>query len=520
MNSSLLLMRFRCGLISSGDSTFNILLQERDIVYGGDIKLEKLLKEADELFPLNKGMSILSECPVGLIGDDINAVAKKMENELDKLVVPCNCEGFRGVSQSLGHHISNDSIRDHIIGKFEFKEEAGPYDVALIGDYNIGGDVWAAKPILEEIGLNVKSVWTGDGEVEKIGATHSVKLNLIHCYRSMNYISRHMEEKYGIPWMEYNFFGPTKIEESLRAIAAQLGRSPSTVSREIQRNGGYAAYRASKAEKAAWERALRPKLCKLASRPALTRVIAMKLQLEWSPEQIAGWLKQRYPQDERYQVSHETIYKSLFIQARGVLKKELLAYLRTERTVRRPRQTTLKGKGLGQIPEAISISERPASIEDRAVPGHWEGDLIAGSNGSHIATLVERHTRYVMLAKVSSKDTETVVEALIKQARKLPADLYKTLTWDRGAEMKGHKKFSLATDIRVFFCDPKSPWQRGSNENTNGLLRQYFPKGTDLSVHSQLELNRVARQLNTRPRKTLDYETPADRFNACVASTG
>jgi IS30 family transposase len=308
-------------------------------------------------------------------------------------------------------------------------------------------------------------------------------------------------------------------QQSLRAIAAQLGRSPSTVSREIQRNGGYAAYRASKAEKAAWERALRPKPCKLASRPALTRVIAVKLQLEWSPEQIAGWLKQRYPQDERYQVSHETIYKSLFIQARGVLKKELLAYLRTERTVRRPRQTTLKGKGLGQIPEAISISERPASIEDRAVPGHWEGDLIAGSNGSHIATLVERHTRYVMLAKVDGKDSATVVEALIKQARKLPTELYKSLTWDRGSEMKDHKKFTLATDIQVYFCDPKSPWQRGSNENTNRLLRQYLPKGTDLSVHSQAELNRVARRLNERPRKTLDYETPADRFAACVAST-
>ena len=307
---------------------------------------------------------------------------------------------------------------------------------------------------------------------------------------------------------------------SLRAIASQLGRSPSTVSREIQRNGGYAAYRASKAEKAAWQRALRPKPCKLASRPALTRVIAMKLQLEWSPEQIAGWLRQRYPQDERYQVSHETIYKSLFIQARGVLKKELLAYLRTERTVRRPRQTTLKGKGLGQIPEAISISERPASVEDRAVPGHWEGDLIAGSNGSHIATLVERHTRYVMLAKVDGKDSATVVQALIKQARKLPTELYKSLTWDRGSEMKDHKKFTLATDIQVYFCDPKSPWQRGSNENTNRLLRQYFPKGTDLSVHSQAELNRVARRLNERPRKTLDYETPADRFAACVASTG
>jgi nitrogenase molybdenum-iron protein alpha chain len=208
--------------VNSFPMDFTSDFQERDIVYGGDKKLEVLLREADELFPLNKGMSILSECPVGLIGDDINAVAKKMEAELGKLVVPCNCEGFRGVSQSLGHHISNDSIRDHIIGKFEFPEPIGPYDVALIGDYNIGGDVWAAKPILEEIGLNVKSVWTGDGEVEKIGATHQVKLNLIHCYRSMNYMCKVMEEKWNIPWLEYNFFGPTKIEESLRAIGERF----------------------------------------------------------------------------------------------------------------------------------------------------------------------------------------------------------------------------------------------------------------------------------------------------------
>jgi IS30 family transposase len=298
-----------------------------------------------------------------------------------------------------------------------------------------------------------------------------------------------------------------------------LGRSPSTISREIQRNGGYAAYRANKAEQAAWERAKRPKPCKLEGRSRLIKAISSKLREQWSPEQIAGWLKREHPDNEYFHVSHETIYKSLFIQARGVLKKELMAHLRRERTIRRPRRNTLKNKGLGQIPDAATIRERPASVEDRAVPGHWEGDLIAGTNGSHIATLVERHTRYVMLAKVRSKDTETVVDALIKQARKLPADLYKTLTWDRGAEMKGHKKFSLATDIQVYFCDPKSPWQRGSNENTNGLLRQYFPKGTDLSVHSQVELNRVARQLNTRPRKTLDYETPADRFNACVAST-
>jgi IS30 family transposase len=248
-------------------------------------------------------------------------------------------------------------------------------------------------------------------------------------------------------------------------------------------------------------------------------VITRQLQYEWSPQQIAGWLKRRYPDNERYHVSHETIYKSLFIQARGVLKKELLACLRTQRTVRKPRRSSLKGKGLGKIADAVPISERPPGVEDRAVPGHWEGDLIAGTNGTHIATLVERQTRYVMLAKIDNKNTDTVIRALIKQSQKLPAELYKSLTWDRGSEMSNHKRFTLATDIQVYFCDPKSPWQRGSNENTNRLLRQYFPKGTDLSVHSQAELNRVARRLNERPRKTLDYETPADRFAACVAST-
>lgn len=306
---------------------------------------------------------------------------------------------------------------------------------------------------------------------------------------------------------------------SIRSIAAQLGRSPSTVSREIQRNGGNVPYRASSAEDAAWQRTLRPKACKLADRPKLVRIITVRLQRQWSPEQIAGWLKRRYPNQEHYHVSHETIYKSLFIQARGVLKKELLACLRTQRVARRPKHASLKGKGLGKIVDAIPISERPASVEDRAVPGHWEGDLIEGSNKSYIATLVERQTRYVMLAKVENKTTDTVIKALIKQSGKLPEELYKSLTWDRGAEMSGHRRFTLATDIQVYFCDPQSPWQRGSNENTNRLLRQYFPKGTDLSVHSQAELNRVARQLNERPRKTLDYETPADRFAACVAST-
>jgi len=307
---------------------------------------------------------------------------------------------------------------------------------------------------------------------------------------------------------------------SLRAIASQLERSPSTISREISRNGGLKHYRASQSDNAAWDRAHRPKHCKLADSPILQRIVARKLRSHWSPEQIAGWLKRTFPGNESYQVSHETIYRSLFIQARGVLKKELLQYLRTKRTIRRPKHASLKGQGLGQITNAVSIRERPASVEDRAVPGHWEGDLIAGSNNSYIATLVERHTRYVMLAKVSGKDTETVINALVKQAHSLPKELYRSLTWDRGSEMADHQRFTLATDIDVYFCDPQSPWQRGSNENTNRLLRQYFPKGTDLSVHSQAKLNAVARQLNERPRKTLDFETPAERFNACVASTG
>ena len=307
---------------------------------------------------------------------------------------------------------------------------------------------------------------------------------------------------------------------SMRSIAESLGRAPSTVSREIRRNGGPRRYRASQAEQAAWGRARRSKRCKLVENRALARVVASKLMLHWSPDQVAGWLKRTYPDDENYQVSHETIYRSLFIQARGALKKELLQHLRSQRVMRRSRRKSLKGQGLGQITDTVSIRERPASVEDRAVPGHWEGDLIFGTKHSQIATLVERHTRYVMLAKVNGKDTETVINALIKQAHKLPKELYKSLTWDRGSEMADHCRFTLATDIDVYFCDPQSPWQRGSNENTNRLLRQYFPKGTDLSEHSQARLNAVARQLNERPRKTLDYETPAERFNACVASTG
>ena len=306
---------------------------------------------------------------------------------------------------------------------------------------------------------------------------------------------------------------------SMRAIAAQLGRSPSTVSREIARNGGYDDYRASLAEQAAWDRAQRPKRCKLACSKPLSRVVAKKLQSQWSPQQIAGWLKREYPGNEDQQVSHETIYRTLFIQSRGALKKELQQCLRSKRVMRRGKTSSLKGQGLGKIPYAVPISERPASVKDRAVPGHWEGDLIAGSNNTFIATLVERHSRYVMLAKLDNKNTQTVISALIKQSKKLPNELYKSLTWDRGSELTDHQHFTLATDIKVYFCDPQSPWQRGSNENTNRLLRQYFPKGTDLSIHSQAKLNAVARQLNERPRKTLEYETPAERFNACVALT-
>ncbi len=293
--------------------------------------------------------------------------------------------------------------------------------------------------------------------------------------------------------------------QSLRSIAVDLDRAASTVSREIRRNGGGDAYRATEADERAWERARRPKPCRLVCRPQLRRLVEQKLREDWAPQQITGWLKRTYPGDEFYRVSHETIYRSLFIQARGAFKKGLTQYLRSKRTIRRSRHASRKGRGGGQIQDLISIRERPAAVEDRAVPGHWEGDLLAGSNNSYIATLVERHSRYVMLAKVSGKQTATVVTAL---------------TWDRGLEMADHKRFTLATDIAVYFCDPKSPWQRGSNENTNGLLRQYFPKGTDLSLHSQQQLDKVARKLNGRPRQTLEFETPAERFSACVASTG
>src|ERR1700744_6163904 len=308
------------------------------------------------------------------------------------------------------------------------------------------------------------------------------------------------------------------LRRSLRSIARHLGRSASTVCREVSRNGGVDRYRAAVTNQAAWDRARRPNLCKLSCHPFLRRTVSIGLRRQWSPEQIAGWLKRTYPGEPQNQVPQETIYRSLFIQARGVRKKELLEHLRARRTIRRSRHASLKRNGLGQIKDAVSISERPASVEDRAVPGHWEGDLIGGAKNSYVATLVERHSRYVMLVKVANKDTESVVTVLIKQSRKLPGELYQSLTWDRGKELAAHKRLALASNVEVYFCDPRSPWQRGSNENTNRLLRQYLPHGTDLSVHSQAKLSAIARQLNERPRKTLLYRTPAETFADCVAA--
>jgi IS30 family transposase len=291
------------------------------------------------------------------------------------------------------------------------------------------------------------------------------------------------------------------------------------VSREVTRHGGRPAYRAHAADDQAWNCALRPKRCLLATRRKLRNIVASKLILDWSPEQISGWLKNQYPDDESLRVSHETIYRSLFIQARGVLKKELMDHLRSKRRMRRSRHASPSGQCRGQIVDAVSIRERPAEAEDRAIPGHWEGDLLSGAKNSYIATLVERHSRFAMLIKVPSKETEAVVAALSQHVRKLPATLRRTLTWDRGLEMAKHKDFTVATDVKVYFCDPQSPWQRGTNENTNLLLRQYFPRGTDLSPFSQAQLDQVSLRLNQRPRKTLGFETPVSRLQASVAST-
>ena len=306
---------------------------------------------------------------------------------------------------------------------------------------------------------------------------------------------------------------------SIREIARHLDRAASTVSREVTRHGGRPAYRAHEADDQAWESALRPKKCLLAVNRKLRNIVASKLILDWSPEQVSGWLKTRHPDDQSMRVSQETIYRSLFIQARGVLRKELMDHLRSKRRMRRSRHASVSGQSRGQIVDAISIRERPPEVEDRAIPGHWEGDLLSGAKNSYMATLVERHSRFAMLIKVSSKDTEVVVATLSRHVRKLPATLRRSLTWDRGLEMAKHKTFTVATDVKVYFCDPQSPWQRGTNENTNLLLRQYFPRGTDLSAYSQAQLDRVALRLNQRPRKALGFETPASRLQASVAST-
>ena len=306
---------------------------------------------------------------------------------------------------------------------------------------------------------------------------------------------------------------------SIREIARRLNRAASTVSREVLRHGGRPEYRANEADTQAWGSAWRPKRCLLALNHKLRNIVTSKLILDWSPEQISGWLKTQYPDDGSMRVSHETIYRSLFIQARGVLKKELMDHLRSKRRMRRSRHASEHGQSRGQIVDAISIRERPAEVEDRAIPGHWEGDLLSGAKHSYIATLVERHSRFVMLIKVPSRDTAEVVRALSKNVRKLPATLRRSLTWDRGLEMAKHKDFTVATDVKVYFCDPQSPWQRGSNENTNGLLRQYFPRGTDLSPISQARLDQVSLRLNQRPRKTLGFQTPASKLQASVAST-
>ena len=302
-------------------------------------------------------------------------------------------------------------------------------------------------------------------------------------------------------------------------IARLLDRAPSTISREVARNGCRKTYRALSAEGRALQRSLRPKPCLLAKLPSLQRLVAKKLQCQWSPQQISGWLKAEHPGDKTMQVSHETIYKSLFIQARGVLKKELLAHLRSRRIMRRGKTSSTGDQTRGQIIDAVSIRDRPAEIEDRAIPGHWEGDLLSGAKNTHIATLVERTSRFVMLIRLEGKDSQTVIDALVRKVRELPRGLMASLTWDRGTELAYHKKFTVATDVAVYFCDPQSPWQRGSNENTNGLLRQYFPKGTDLSAYNQDALDQVALSLNTRPRKTLGFLTPADKLNSVVALT-
>ena len=308
---------------------------------------------------------------------------------------------------------------------------------------------------------------------------------------------------------------------TVRAIARRLQRAPSTVSREIRRHGGRSRYRAQRADRRAWARARRPKACCLATRPALRRAVAAKLARQWSPQQISGWLRTAFPSDPAMQVSHETVYRTLFVQSRGVLKRELLLHLRRAQSFRHARAAPAVGHHRGHIVAAVSIRERPAEATDRAIPGHWEGDLIIGrGKSSQVATLVERQSRYLVLVRVANKETRTVVRALARRVQRLPHGLVKSLTWDRGTELASHREFTVATNVQVYFCDPHSPWQRGSNENTNGLVRQYLPKGTDLSTYSQAQLDAIALRLNTRPRLTLGYQTPAAKLAEIVASTG
>ena len=300
---------------------------------------------------------------------------------------------------------------------------------------------------------------------------------------------------------------------SIRMIAKNLNRPPSTISREINRNGGIIKYRAICADKQTWIRAKRPKECKLQVNTKLNNIIADKLSNKWSPEQISGYLKRTYPNDTAMYISHESIYKTLFIQSRGSLKKELLQHLRTKRVMRQSKKFNTKGNARGGIIDAVSIHDRPKDIDDRTIPGHWEGDLICGSNKSFIATLVERTSRFTLLVKLQGNDTTSVVSAITNKIIELPSQLKKSLTWDRGMELAKHKKFTVDTEIKVYFCDPQSPWQRGTNENTNRLLRQYMPKKTDLSVYNQSELDQIAKELNERPRKTLSFLSPADKLN-------
>jgi IS30 family transposase len=306
--------------------------------------------------------------------------------------------------------------------------------------------------------------------------------------------------------------------EGVRSLARRLARAPSTISREIQRHGGRACYRATEADQAAWRSARRPKRGRLVRERRLRRVVEQKLGLDWAPEQIAAWLVSTYPDDPAMHVSHETIYRALYVQARGAFKRHLIAHLRRSGRYRRPRAATNARRG--RILDAVSIAERPPAADSRAVPGHWEGDLLIGKRGTQIVTLVERQSRFVLLIRVPAADSATVVAALARRVQQLPKALKQSLTWDRGKEMAQHAAFTIATEVEVYFCDPQSPWQRGSNENTNGLLRQYFPKGYDLSTVSQRQLDVVAWKLNGRPRQTLGWKTPAEVLNAAVASIG